>query len=70
MKDLHTCAPVLKIPNPNKKYVVCTDASLEALSKVLIQYANAILYESWKIKENEKIYDTHDLELDSIFNAF
>ena len=55
--------------NPGKEYVVCTYASLEGLGGVLIQEGNVICYESRKLKDHEKKYATHDLELETIVHA-
>ena len=69
MKELFTCALILKIPDPDKVYVVCTDTSLEGLSGVLMQYGHAICYELQKLKDHEKNYDIHDMELAPISHA-
>jgi hypothetical protein len=49
--------------------VVCIDACKEGLGGVLTQNGYAIGYESRKIKEHERNYATHDLELASIVHA-
>jgi hypothetical protein len=69
LKQLLTSAPILKIADPNKDYVVCTDACKEGLGGVLIQEGFVDCYESRKLKEHEKNYATHDLELVAIFHA-
>jgi hypothetical protein len=69
LKQLLTSAPILKIADPSKDYVVCTDACKEGLGGVLIQEGSVICYESRKMKENEKNYATHDLELASVVHA-
>ena len=38
--------PILKIVDPNKDFVVCTDASKEGLGGVLTQESHVIWYES------------------------
>ena len=60
-KELLTRAPVLNITDSEKDDVVCTDASLEGLGGVFMQDGLTIFYESRKLKEHEKKYDSHDL---------
>jgi hypothetical protein len=69
LKELLTSAPVLKIVDPNESFVVCTDACKEGFGGVLTQNGHAIGYESRKIKEHERNYATHDLELATIVHA-
>ena len=45
------------------------DASKEGLGGVLLQNDHAIYYESWKLKEHEKNYPAHDIELAAIIHA-
>jgi hypothetical protein len=66
---LLTSAPILKIADPNKDYVVCTDSCKEGLGGVLSQEGFVICYESRKLKEHERNYATQDLELASIIHA-
>jgi hypothetical protein len=61
LKQLLTSAPILKIADPNKDYVVCTDACKEGLGGVLNQEGFVVCYESRNLKEHEKNYATHDL---------
>jgi hypothetical protein len=69
LKELLTSAPILKIVDPNEDFVVCTDACKEGLGGVLTQNGHVICYESRKLKEHEKNYVTHDLELTAIVHA-
>jgi ribonuclease HI len=69
LKKLLTSAPILKIFDPSKDYVVCTDACKEGLGGVLSQEGFVIFYESRKLKEHEKNYATHDLELAAVVHA-
>ena len=62
-------APILKIVNLFKYFVVCTNAGKEGPGGVLIQENYVIAYESRKIKGREKNYATHDLELVVIIHA-
>jgi hypothetical protein len=69
LKSLLTSAPILRIVNPNEDFIVRTDACKEGLGGVLCQNGHAIFYKSRKLKENERLYDTHDLELASMVHA-
>jgi hypothetical protein len=69
LKELLTSSPVLKIANPNESFVVCIDACKEGIGGVLTQNAHVILYESRNLKEHERSYATHDLELAAIVHA-
>jgi hypothetical protein len=46
LKHLLTHAPILKIADPNKEFLVCTDACKEGLRGVLMQEGHVICYES------------------------
>ena len=52
-----------------KIFLVCTDACKEGQGGVLSQNGFVICYESKKLKEHEKNYTTHDLDLASIVHA-
>ena len=69
LKNLLTCAPILKITDPEKDFVVCIDACNQGLGGVLMQDNHVICYESRKLKEHEKNYATHDLDLLAIVHA-
>ena len=69
MKELFTSAPILKIIDPKKNFVVCIDACIEELGIVLMQEGNAIFYESCKLKYHQRNYAMHDLELTTIVHA-
>ena len=69
MKNLLTSALVLKLADPEKYFMVCTDAWGQGLGGFLMQYNHVICYESRKMKEHEKNYATHDLELAAIVHA-
>jgi hypothetical protein len=69
LKELLTSAPILKITDPNKDYIVCTYACKEGLGGVLSQEGFVIFYESRKLKEHERNYATHDLELAAIVHT-
>jgi hypothetical protein len=69
LKQLLTNAPILRIADPNADFIVCNDACKEGLGGVLSQNGFVIYYESRKLKEHEKNYATHDLELAAIVHA-
>ena len=56
-------APILKVGDPYKDYTICTDASKEGLGGVLSQEGHVVCYESRKLKDHERNYVVHDLEL-------
>jgi hypothetical protein len=53
----------LGIVDPNEDFIVCIDACKEGLVGVLSQNGHVVCYESRKLKEHERKYVTHDLEL-------
>ena len=69
LKHLLNITPILNIVDPFKDFVVCTDACKEGLGGILLQENYVATYESRKLKEHEKNYVTHDLELSSIVHA-
>jgi hypothetical protein len=69
LKQLLTSAPILKIDDLSKDYVVCIDACKEGLGGVLSQEGFVVCYEYRKLKEHEKNYATHDLELAAVVHA-
>jgi hypothetical protein len=69
LKQLSTTAPILRILDLNEDFTVRTDASKEGLGVVLSQKGFVICFESIKLKENERLYATHDLELEAIVHA-
>jgi hypothetical protein len=69
LKQLLTTSLILRIADPNEDFIVCTDAFTKGLGGVLTQNGFVICYESRKLKEHERNYATHDLELASIVHA-
>jgi hypothetical protein len=69
LKQLLTSAPILRIEYPNEEFVLCTGACKEGLGGVLSQNGFVICYESRKLKEHERNYENHDLELVDIVHA-
>ena len=66
---VNKCFNLLNIVDPFKDFVVCTDTCNEGLGRVLLQENYGVAYESRKLKEHEKKYATHDLELVAIIHA-
>ena len=50
LKNLLTTATILKIADPFKDFVICTDACKEGLGRVLIQESYVMAYEAIKLK--------------------
>ena len=69
LKHILTMTPILRIDDPKKYFVVCTDASKDGLGGVLTQDCHVICYESRKLKEHEKNYVVHDMELEAIIHT-
>ena len=69
LKQLLTTTPILKIVDPFKYFVVCTDACKEGLGGILIHENYVMAYETRKLKEHEKNYATHDLESVAIIHV-
>jgi hypothetical protein len=69
LKDIWTSALILTIEDPDEDFVVCTYARKEGLGGVLSQKYHMVCYESRKLKEHERNYATHDLELATIVHA-
>jgi hypothetical protein len=59
----------MRIADPNEDFMVCTDACKEGLGGVLSQNGLVVCFESRKLKEHEKLYAIHDLELEAIVHA-
>ena len=63
LKRLLTSALILRVPDMDKDFKVCTDASKQVLGAVLMQDRGVIAYASRKLKPHEELYATRDLEL-------
>jgi hypothetical protein len=63
LKELLTTAPILRVPDMDADFLVCTDASKEDLGGVLMQDGRVIAYISRKLRRHEENYATHDLEV-------
>jgi hypothetical protein len=69
LKQLLTSSPILMTTDPNEYFIVCAYACKEGLDGVLSKNGLVICYESRKLKEHERNYTTHDLELAAIVHA-
>jgi hypothetical protein len=69
LKDILMSAMILNIVDRDEDFVVCIDACKEGLGGVLTQKDHVVCYEYRKLKEHEKDYATHDLELTTIVHA-
>jgi hypothetical protein len=66
---LLTTTPILKVPNMDVDFLVCTDTSKEGLGRFLMQDGLVIAYISRKLRRHEENYVMHDLELLAIVYA-
>nr|XP_016470475.1 PREDICTED: uncharacterized protein LOC107792759 [Nicotiana tabacum] len=69
LKKRLTTAPVLTLPTGSGGFTVYCDASRVGLSCVLMQNRKVIAYASRQLKNYEKNYLTHDLELAAVVYA-
>ena len=69
LKAILTCAPVLKLPDFNTPFEVITDANGIAIGGVPQQEGRPVAFNSRKLKDYEKNYATHDLELLAVIHA-
>ena len=69
LKILLTTALILRIVDPNKDFLVCTESCNDGLGGVLTQEEHVIAYESRNLKIHEKNYATYDLELAAVIHA-
>ena len=54
LKSFLTSSPILKIAEPEKDLIVCTDACGQGLGGVFMQDNQVVCYESRKLKDHEK----------------
>jgi hypothetical protein len=69
LKEFLTTTPILKVPDMDADFLVCTNASKEGLGGVLMQDGRVIAYISRKMRRHEENYATHDMELLAIVYA-
>jgi hypothetical protein len=69
LKDLLKKKLILKVPDMDIDFLVCTDTSKEVLGGVLMQDRRVIAYISRKLRRHEENYAMHNLELLAIVYA-
>ena len=69
MKDAIATAPVLQVVDPQKPFVVETNASSTAIGAVLLQDGRLIAFESKKLNHAYQNYSTYERELFAIVHA-
>jgi hypothetical protein len=69
LKKRLVSAPVLSLPDIQKDFQVYCDASRQGLGSVLMQNGKVVSYASRQLKQHERNYATHDLELASVVHA-
>ncbi|CAN6463204.1 unnamed protein product [Victoria cruziana] len=69
VKGRLTSAPILNLPKVGETFVVFTDASREGYGGILMQENKVIAYTSRQLRQHEKNYVTHDLELGAVVHA-
>ncbi|WVZ53404.1 hypothetical protein U9M48_004350 [Paspalum notatum var. saurae] len=69
LKKRLTTAPVLTFSDMHKPFSVYCDASRLGLGYVLMQEGKVIAYASRQLRDHEKNYPTHDLELAAVVHA-
>ena len=69
LKRRLTSAPILIVPKREQGYTVYCDASKEGLGCVLMQSCRMVANGSQQLKNHERNYPTHDMELAAIVFA-
>ena len=69
LKERLASAPVLIVPDGTGNLVIYSDASKHGLGCVLMQNERVIAYASRQLKDYERNYPTHDLELAAVVFA-
>ena len=69
MKRRLVTEPILTIPEGEDGFVIYCDGSGQGLGTVLMQHGRVIAYASHQLKDYEKNYPTHDLELAAVVFA-
>ena len=69
LKRRLTSASILIIPESGQRYTMYYDAFKDGLGCVLMQSERVVAYGSRQLKNHEKSYPTHDMELASIVFA-
>ena len=71
-QELKTCltsVPLLILPNSVDMFTLYIDTSRIGIGSVLMQNGKVVTYSSRQLKEQEKNYPTHDLELAGVMHA-
>lgn len=66
LKKRLTFAPILTIPSGMEGFTVYTEASKYGLGEVLRQHGKVVAYASRQLKDYERNYHVHDLELETV----
>jgi hypothetical protein len=69
LKELLTTVPILKVPDMDADFLVCTGTSKEGLGGVLMQDGRVIACISRNLRRHEENYAMHELELLAIVYA-
>ncbi|WVZ52573.1 hypothetical protein U9M48_003621 [Paspalum notatum var. saurae] len=69
LKRRLTTAPILTLPDQQKKFTVYCDASRDGLGCVLMEEGKVVAYGSRQLRKHEVNYPTHDLELAAVVYA-
>ncbi|XP_074590046.1 putative mitochondrial protein AtMg00860 [Curcuma longa] len=69
LKQRLVSTPILVIPFGEDGFTLYTDASFQGLGAVLMQHDRVVAYASRQLKDHEKNYLVHDLELAAIIFA-
>src|SRR3954463_4643082 len=69
LKKKLTTAQILTPPDESQPFQVFCDASLNGLCGVLMQGKSIVAYTSRQLKQAERNYPTHDLELAAVIHA-
>ena len=69
LKEKLVSAPILVLPDSSGGFKIYSDASHNGLGCVLMQHGRVVAYASRQLKDYEKRYPTHDLELAAVVFA-
>ncbi|MFG1569954.1 ribonuclease H family protein [Staphylococcus aureus] len=69
LKEKLISAPILTLPVGPGGFTVYCDASGKGLGCVLMQHGKVVAYASRQLRDHEKNYPTHDLELAAVIFA-
>ncbi|GJR53803.1 putative reverse transcriptase domain-containing protein [Tanacetum coccineum] len=69
LKEKLCSAPILALPEGDENFIVYYDASHKGLGAMLMQNEKVIAFASRQLKNHEKNYITHDLELGAVVFA-